>query len=37
MVLALLHESDLVLSDDVVEAIVDKVQIDTYSNPTSRC
>lgn len=27
MVLALLHESDLVLSDDVVEIIVDKVLI----------
>lgn len=27
MVSALLHESDLVLSDDVVEMIVDKVQI----------
>lgn len=26
MVLALLHESDLVLSDDVVEMIVDKVK-----------
>jgi serine/threonine-protein phosphatase 2B regulatory subunit len=25
MVLALLHESDLVLSDDMIEAIVDKV------------
>ena len=37
MVLALLHESDLVLSDDVVEAIVNKVQIDTYSIPTCRC
>lgn len=30
MVLALLHESDLVLSDDVVETIVDKVQITTF-------
>lgn len=28
MVLALLHESDLVLSDDVIETIVDKVWID---------
>lgn len=27
MVLALLHESELVLSEDVVEMIVDKVQI----------
>ena len=26
MVVALLHESDLLLSDDVVETIVDKVQ-----------
>jgi len=26
MVLAILHESDLLLSDDVVETIVDKVQ-----------
>lgn len=27
MVLALLHESDLVLSDDIIETIVDKVHI----------
>lgn len=27
MVLALLHESDLVLSEDIVETIVEKVQI----------
>lgn len=31
MVLALLHESDLVLSDDVVEMIVDKVERFTLS------
>lgn len=30
MVLALLHESDLVLSDDVVETIVDKVSAHFY-------
>ncbi|CAL8127917.1 unnamed protein product [Prunus armeniaca] len=30
MVLALLHESELVLSDDVIEVIVDKVQLDPY-------
>lgn len=30
MVLALLHESDLVLSDDVVETIVEKVHISLF-------
>ena len=36
MVLALLHESDLLLSDDVVEVIVDKVQISlTFSSSFS--
>ena len=33
--MALLHESDLLLSDDVVEAIVDKVDIYTFSDPNS--
>jgi hypothetical protein len=38
MVLALLHESDLLLSDDVVETIVDKVQFGfAVSNFTASC
>ena len=38
MVLTLLHESDLLLSDDVVETIVDKVQFGfAVSNFTPSC
>ena len=35
MVLALLHESDLILSDDVIEQIVDKVWIALSQDPLS--
>lgn len=38
MVLALLHESELVLSDDVIEVIVDKVQHDIhFCDPYPSC
>lgn len=37
MVLALLHESDLILSDEDVEMIVDKVAVYSTWSPTLSC
>lgn len=37
MVLALLHESDLLLTDDVIEVIVDKVQISLTFSSSFAC